>query len=629
VYLEPVRKRRPPGEDTSTGARLAVLAVTVLVLFAVLVFRLWALQILSGDEFGAQADSQRLRTVTIEAPRGVIYDRNGELLVTNRAGLSVGILPMDLRSPSTVIPRLANVLGIPAEDIWKKLEREGQDEYRVVTIKEDVPENPVVSYLLEHSLEFPGVRVEKSYLREYPMGAFATHLLGYVGEASKEDLDKEQFQTLSPGAAVGKDGVEATYDSKLRGVDGARTVEVNAMGVPKRMVQEIAPLAGNNLVLSIDSDLQAVTRVAVIEAIERARADGFVNADAGAIVALDPRNGEILAMTSYPDYDPTLWVGGMSTDDYESLVAPERNNPLFNRALKGLYPAASTFKPFVAATALRSDLIDWTQVYFDPGTFKRDQQVWRDWLPAGHGDMNLVQALAESCDVYFYNLGSQFYDQEGSVLQEGLRTFGFGQRTGIDLPDEYSGQVPDPEWKKEHGKTEIDRIWKTGDDVNLSIGQGDLLVTPLQLAVASAAIANGGDVLVPRVARLITDASGNVTKEFETEVRSHVTMNPEDLDAIRRGLRMVTSDSSGTAYGAFRGFPVPVVGKTGTAQKKPGDDYAWFMGYAPADAPEILVVAMVEQGGHGSSIAAPAVRRVLEQYFHAESSGPVDVEVTE
>jgi len=240
-----------------------------------------------------------------------------------------------------------------------------------------------------------------------------------------------------------------------------------------------------------------------------------------------------------------------------------------------------------------------------------------------------VEALAESCDVYFYNLGSKFYDQKGPVLQDGLREFGFGRRTGIDLPDEYAGQVPDSEWKKKNGKTDVDRIWKPGDDVNLAIGQGDLLVTPLQLAVAFAGIANGGDILVPRVARQITDASGNVTKQFEAEVRSHVDFEAEDLDAIRRGLRMVTSDPTGTAYGAFRGFPIAVVGKTGTAEKKPGDDYAWFMGYAPASDPEILVVALIEQGGHGSSIAAPAVRKVLEAYFNTESSAPAQVEVTE
>ncbi|MHB0979720.1 MAG: penicillin-binding protein 2 [Thermoleophilia bacterium] len=628
MYLEPIRKRRQPGDDPSIGVRLALLASFALVLFAVLMFRLWFLQVLSGDEFVTQANNQRLRTVSIEAPRGVIYDRDGDPLVTNRAGLSVGILPMDLRSPETVVPRLADVLGIPQEDIWTKLEKAKSDPYRVAEIASDVPENPVVSYLLEHSLEFPGVRVEKSYLRQYPRKAFATHILGYVGEVSYDDLEKEKFRTLKSGDSVGKDGIEAVYDSKLRGYDGARTIEVDAVGRPKRVWKEIQPLPGSNLVLTIDNDIQEAAERAVVDGIKRAQADGFVNATAGVVVALDPRTGEVLAMTSYPDYDPALWVGGMKADDFKALLDDPRT-PLFNRAIKGQYPAASTFKPFVAATALRTDLVDYTKVFADPGSFSIGRHTWKCWLTTGHGEVDMVEALMESCDTYFYNLGAIFWDQKGPVLQDGLREFGFGRQTGIDLGDEYSGRVPDAAWKKETGKTAEDKVWKPGDDVNLSIGQGYLLVTPLQLAVAFAAIANGGDVLVPRLARQITDASGSVTKQFETEIRARVEMNAEDLDAIRRGLGRVTSDPNGTAYGAFRGFPISVVGKTGTAEKSPDDDYAWFMAYAPAENPEILVVALIEQGGHGSSVAAPVVRSVLAKYFHVESGEPGQVEVTE
>ncbi|MBU2603570.1 MAG: penicillin-binding protein 2 [Actinobacteria bacterium] len=629
MYLEPMRKRRAPSDDTSVAARLAVLAAAAVILFAVLLFRLWFLQILSGDWYSTQADDQRLRTVSISAPRGVVYDRDGEPLVVNRAGLSVGILPMDLRSPEMVIPRLAEVLGMPEDEIWQKLEKGKSDPYRVTVIQADVPENPVVSYLKEHSLEFPGVRIEKSYLRSYPRQAFATHILGYVGEVSYDDLEKEQFRTLGPGAMVGKDGVEAVYDSKLRGVDGTRTVEVDAAGRPRRMIQEIQPQPGSNLVLTLDNELQDVAELAVVEGIERAHQEGFTDAAAGAIVALDPRTGEILAMASYPDYDLTSWVGGMKTDTYRDLTSPEGNKPFFDRAIKGLYPAASVFKPFVAAAALRNDVVDWTTVFNDPGSFKIGAQRWKCWKDDGHGDVNLVEALMVSCDTYFYNIGSMFYDMEGPIFQDGLEEFGFGRASGIDLLGEAAGRVPDKDWKRETGKSEEERLWKPGDDVNLSIGQGDLLVTPLQLAVASAALANGGDVLVPRIVRQITDGSGNVIKEFETEMRGRVELHPEELESIRRGLRLVTSDPNGTGYGAFRGFPIAVAGKTGTAERPPDDDYAWFMGYAPASAPEILVVAIIEKGGHGSSVAAPVVRRVLDQYFHTESAGPTQVEVTE
>jgi penicillin-binding protein 2 len=320
----------------------------------------------------------------------------------------------------------------------------------------------------------------------------------------------------------------------------------------------------------------------------------------------------------------------MKQTDYSALQAKNAHNPLFDRAISGLYPAGSTFKPFVASAALTNSLVTLDTTFFDSGTFKIGQQVWKCWKPGGHGEMNLVEALMESCDVYFYNVGKKNYDQTSAVLQTGERQFGFGRVTGIDLPGEVAGRVPDKDWKKANGATKEDQLWKPGDDVNLAIGQGDLLVTPLQLAVASAAIANGGDVFVPRLALKVTDASGNTLKEFETEKRGRVNISAENLDAVRRGMRYVVSEPDGTAHGAFSGFPIPVAGKTGTAEKKPEDDYAWFMGYAPADAPQIVVVALIEQGGHGSSVAAPMVRRVMEAYFGVKApQGSDQAPVTE
>jgi penicillin-binding protein 2 len=622
MYLEPVRKQKQPDDDPSMGVRIGMLAVLVVVLFSLLGFRLWFLQILSGDRYVSLANTNRVREVAMEAPRGVIYDHKGKVLVVNKPGLSVGILPMDLQAADEVIPRLARVLGMPEADIRARLEKAAVDPYLVTTIKEDVPEATTVAYLKEHSLEFPGVRIEKAYLRDYPRHEFATHVLGYVGEISAADLDKEKYREVKPGARIGKDGVEATYDSFLRGTDGKRTVEVDAAGRPKRVLEEINPLPGNNLWLTIDYKLQVAAEKALTEGIARAHAGGFTAAAAGAVVAIDPRTGEILAMASWPDYDLSLWVGGMKQTDYSALTGKDAHNPLFNRAISGLYPAASTFKPFVASTALSNDLITRDTPFFDPGNFKYKQQVWKCWKPEGHGEVNLVEAIMESCDVYFYNLGRKLYDQTSAVLQAGVKQFGFGRVTGVDLPGEVAGRVPDKDWKKATGATKEDRIWKPGDDINLAIGQGDLLITPLQLAVASAAIANGGDVFVPRLALKVTDASGNTLKEFETETRGHVQMSAENLDTVRRGMRYVVSEPDGTAHGAFSGFPVSVAGKTGTAEKKPEDDYAWFMGYAPADAPEILVVALIEQGGHGSSVAAPMVRRVMEAYFGVKAPPP-------
>jgi penicillin-binding protein 2 len=396
------------------------------------------------------------------------------------------------------------------------------------------------------------------------------------------------------------------------------------------VLTEVSPRPGNNLSLTIDYNLQVAAEKAISEGIARAHAGGFTAAAAGAVVAIDPRNGEVLAMASAPDYKLSMWVGGMKQTDYSALQAKDAHNPLFNRAISGLYPAASTFKPFVASAALTSNLINWDTAFFDPGSFKYGQQVWKCWKPGGHGEVNLVEAIMESCDVYFYKLGKKLYEQTSAVLQEGVKQFGFGRVTGIDLPGEVAGRVPDKVWKKANGTTKEDQIWKPGDDINLAIGQGDLLITPLQLAVATAAIANGGDVFVPRLALKVTDASGNTLKEFETETRGRVKISAQDLDAVRLGMRYVVSKPDGTAHGAFSGFPIPVAGKTGTAQKIPEADYAWFVGYAPVDAPRIVVVALIEQGGHGSSVAAPMVRRVMEAYFGVKApQGSEQVQATE
>ncbi len=641
MILEPARKRRPPEDESFVGIRVGVLLVIACVLFGVIAFRLWYLQVLSGDSYTAVAANNRLREVRVEAPRGVIYDRNGKILVDNRAGLTVGILPMAMFSPkkqpeqfAEEIRRLSEVLEVPEADLLAAYEKAKKDPYVTYPIKEDVPRETVVAYLKEHSDQFPGVQVEKAFVRRYPNKSLATHVLGYVGEISQTELGQQEFATLKMGAHVGKDGVERTYDSYLRGTDGWKTVEVDAAGRPKRFLDDVAPTPGANLVLTIDADLQQASEDAILEGIKRAHEQGFVNASGGAVVALDPRNGEIRALASFPDYDPSLWVGGMSKQKFSELTAPESHQPLFNRALNGLYPAGSTFKPFVAAVALNAGLVTPETIYDCSGKFSVAQQTWRDWLKQGHGPgIDLLTAIKESCDVYFYNLGNLLYQQEGPVLQDGLRQFGFGQKTGIDLPGETDKtRVPDKYWKREQGKSAEDKLWKPGDEINLAIGQGDLLVTPLQLAVALSAIANGGTLWVPRLGLRITDASGNVVHQFEPEQRAQLGIDRQILELIEEGMVLVTSEVGGTARIAFEGFAIPVAGKTGTAEKRPEDDYALFIAYAPADPvkePEIVVVAIIEQGGHGSSVAAPVVRRVLEAYFHTQSGGTQIIPATE
>jgi penicillin-binding protein 2 len=543
------------------------------------------------------------------------------------------MLAMDMPDPkkktaelNTEISKLAVLLGMTTKDLNDAYNKAKTSPYTTYAIKEDVKKTDV-EILKEHSSEYPGIEVETTFLRNYPNGSLGAQLLGYVGEMSSSDSGLPQFKALANGSHIGLGGVERQYDSLLRGTDGKKTYSVDSSGRPKGVEEDVPAKAGNNLVLTIDSDLQKAAEKAIVEAIDSAHKQGFPKAAAGAVVAMDPNNGQVLAMASYPSTDPSVWVGGMSTSEYNQLKnAP--NNPQVNRALNGLYPAGSTFKPFVAAAALNAGLITKDNVFHDSGTFTRSGTTWKDWKAGGHGDVSLVTAIEESCDVYFYNVGSLAYDRQGPVLETGLRLFGFGSSTGVDLPGETThSRVPDSTWKASYYKK--DNTWKPGDDINLSIGQGDLLVTPLQLAVGLSALANGGTVYVPHVAYEITDSSGKVIHRYEAEKRSELGISQANLNTIKEGMKLATANPNGTAYSAFKGFPYAVAGKTGTAQKKPEDDYALFIGYAPADNPQIVVVAIIEQGGHGSAVAAPVVRKVMEQFFHTGSTSGSVAHVTD
>jgi penicillin-binding protein 2 len=641
--LEPTnRSGRSSEEDSFIGFRVGVLLVMGLVLFSIIGFRLWYLQILSGDQFVANSVNNREREVIIEAPRGGIYDRNGVPLVQNRAGLSVGFLAMDMPDPGTdafyaEIYSLSDILDLPPAQLLADYDKAKSEPHKTYVVKEDVDENTVVAYLEEHNDEYPGVEVEKAFLREYthPFTGFtAGHILGFVGEISDNDLSQPEFAELKGGTHVGKDGVERQYDSYLRGRDGFRLVEVDATGKPVEVLKENPADTGYNLYLTIDAKVQAAAENALEEGLKRARTDvaglGFTNAAAGAVVAMDPRNGEIVAMASYPEYDPEKWVGGISTVDFAAYNSPESNRPLYNRAMSGLYPAGSTFKPFVALAAMDAGLLTWDEKHDCFGRYKlpigtgssQTFQIWKCWVyPNGHKTVNLYQAIEQSCDFYFYNVGKKTYEQPTPVLQNGVRRFGFGRSTGIDLPGETeSSVVPDKVWAREHG-TE----WKTGDEINLAIGQGYLQTTPLQLAVALSALVNGGTVWVPHIGLQITDSSNRVVSTMQTEKRSELGMKQEYIDVVKQGMVLVCNDKLGTAYWLWRNFSVDVAGKTGTSQVvginlngTKVDDYALFMGYAPANSttePQIVVVAVIEQGGHGSSVASPVVRRVMEAYF--------------
>jgi penicillin-binding protein 2 len=602
---------RPPEK---IQLRLAVLGIVTLVATGVLLSRLWYLQVLAGEEYSKMAEGNRIRQVATEAPRGMIYDREGIVLVDNRPGLAVTLLPGPTPEKDKVIERLSRLLQLSPSHIKDRLREKKTDPFSPKVIKSDVGED-VVTIIKERQPDFPGVGIKVEAVRNYYFGSLGAHIVGYLGEVSEEELKQERYKAYSQGDLTGKAGVEYQYEDYLKGEKGGQQLEVNAVGQPLRILSSRNPTPGNNLILTLDKNMQQIAEAALAEAIKGAQAQKFRKAKAGAAVVLDPRNGEILALASYPSYDPNVFVGGVSAIEWKALNSPGSNYPLHSRAYMSAYPPGSTFKPVVGVAALAEGITSANKTYVDAGTWSGMGSRWAKscWKKSGHGRITFVQGVVQSCDTVFYEIGYRFYKQGGELLQQWARRFGLGNRTGIDLPSEAKGRVPDKAWKKGWFKSPRNQAWFPGDTVNMSIGQGDLLVTPLQLASAYATIANGGIVFRPHLARAIMSYDGKTIKEFAGEEAGRLPVSASDLGTMRRSLEKVTTE--GTAALAFSGFPVRVAGKTGTAQVYGKDDYAWFAGYAPADDPRYVALVMVEQGGHGGSTSAPAVRRILGEIF--------------
>jgi penicillin-binding protein 2 len=630
---QPVRRERPirtgradrPLLPTpSIALRVAVLVGVALVLVAVILFRLWFLQILSAGRYVDQANDNRLRSLEIVAPRGAIIDRDGKVIVENRPGLAIGIRPMDVPEEDfeAVTDRLAKVLGMRPKRIRRELEEYGGYPYDLVILKEDVTRK-VVGRVLERKDLFPGVEVQRTYLRSYPQGDLAAHLLGHLGEISAEQLKLPAYRGYAAGDVIGQGGVEAGYDRWLRGRDGVAKIEVDAYGRPKGSdpVGGRLPESGDTLMTTLDADVQKTAEKALRYGIGLAHANHDWAANGAAAVVLDVRNGEVLAMASYPSFDPEVYVGGLSPKEWAKLKKPSANQPLVSKAFQGLYAPGSTYKAIDAVAALEEGVISpYTRFYCNgrfPSSGELGKTHWNCWLPGGHGHDNVTEALSESCDVFFYNVGYGFYRRPGSELAEWSVRLGLGRPTGLDIPGEAGGLVPTPEWRQEYFESEVDKIWKPGNSILMAIGQGDLQVTPLQMAVAYAAIANGGKVVQPHLALKTLSPQGKVTRKFVFDPRRDVDISSGTLEQVRKGLRMAAT--VGTSGPVFAGYPVEVAGKTGTAEVYGKGDYAWYASYAPYDDPKYAVVVMVEQGGHGGAVAAPAARMIYDALFDLDT----------
>ncbi|HXQ86960.1 MAG: penicillin-binding protein 2 [Gaiella sp.] len=625
--------------------RVGILGIVALAVFAVLFFRLWSLQVLSGDTYLAAAQGNQLRTIRLEAPRGTILDRHGKMIVDNIAGtavkLWVGDLPKNRRY--AVIKHLADVLRVPPLQLAKEVDERIADPLNPITVKTAVGEDQV-AYLYEHSSEFPGVQIQQTYLRHYPYQSVAAQVLGYVGEVSQGELDQKP-NVYKPGDKVGKTGVESRDDEYLRGDAGQAEIRVDSMGRPQGPLQlrrEARP--GKAVRLTIDVGLQRAAEQALRYGISTARANESYYADGGAIVALDPNDGAVLAMASSPTYKPSVYVGRVDPKKIEPLVddkvAKEKNYPGINRVTSGVYPPGSIWKPVTALAAMQEHMLQPYQALqcTPTATYGLDKQEFRNWDPYVNQPMTLVEALARSCDTYFYQLGYQFYlegDRGRNRMQQWARKFGFGVPTGFDLGGEQEGLVPTPAWRKKRFTNDWDRAWNPGNSIQLSIGQQDVQVTPLQMARFYAMIANGGKLVTPYVVSQVETAAPNgqspvVERRFAPDPPKAVGVDPAALAVVRDGLYSATHSTYGTSSGVFGSFPIPIAGKTGTAEKVvpiPGypaghtEDQSWWCGYGPAltEAPRIVVCAVIENGGHGSTAAAPAALRVFEKFFGAKA----------
>jgi penicillin-binding protein 2 len=667
---KPVRSRRflPPDPKVQEPYRLTpklalrvgVLGMLAIGVFAVLFLRLWSLQILNGEQLLRAAQNNQRRDVRVQAPRGPILDRFGRKLVTNVPGTALQVRLTDFpqrRGPRLrEIRALGRLLHVPARQIGLTLRRHRNDPLTPVTIKEGLTKVQV-GYLMERAEDFPGVQVANTYLRYYPHRELAAHLLGYVSEISPEQLADLSKHGYRGGDTIGQSGVEAKYDQYLRGTPGLRQLRVNALGAKVGEVKTtILPQPGNAVRLTIDLKLQMAAEEALRYGLERARNSGCQGcwyANGGAIVALDPRDGSLRAMASYPTYPPSLYVGrvrqrALDTAGLTSRTAQAMNFPALNRTIDAAYPPGSTFKPVTALAAMQEHLIQPYDTLPCTGAYEKNGQVFKNWDPFVNEAMTLPTALARSCDTYFYDLGYRFYGmpaERGPRLQAWASRFGFGLRTGIDLGSERTGLLPTPNWRKRTytKKTdpegwEIDRLWKPGDSIQLAIGQKDLLVTPLQMARFYAAIANGGKLVTPHLLLDVEQPPANGQPGIPLLTKRQRAPQPTNVDAqalqvVRDGLYQATHASLGTSAAIFSGFPIPISGKTGTAEKTidPGDGYprffdqAWWCGYGPSDDARLVVCALIENGGHGGDVAAPAALKVFEAFFGKEAvqRGPI------
>ncbi len=725
--MPPNFEQRRPAITPQLAVRVAVLGGIALVAFSIVFFRLWFLQVLTGEEYVSQARENRVRKVRIEAPRGDIVDRNERPLVQTREAPVVQIVPSALpeaareaaakysmarskaerkrleaedlledfdqqhrptarrasprkesagerrdrkleqravrqrreklkkaavqAQPVAIPPvpsdqklrslysRLSKAIGLPVTRIHERVTEGIADApYANVTLKTDISREQY-NFLYERREQFPGVEPTSLYLRDYPHETIAAHLFGTIGEISPEEQKLERYRDVAAGTRVGKDGIEESYDDYLRGTPGYDKVVIDAFGDrdERRRVTRREPRQGNRLRLTLDLELEKTANDAIQRAISAAAVNG---AKAGAYVAMNPENGEVYALGSYPSFDANLFAKPLSESTYRALTSKANGEPLLNRAISATYSSGSTFKPITALAALEEGIIEPGTVINDTGAFRLGNQTRYNAKKARFGPVALSSAMKVSSDVFFYQLGAWAND-DGAIIQQWARQLGLGRTTGIDLPGEFPGLIPDRRWRDDGyrkyracakkagaaiGSTEalyacggIERPWSVGDNVSLAIGQGDVQTTPLQMAVAYAAIGNGGRVVLPHLGMKVENGAGQIVEELPDRSRRNVAFADEHRSVILDGLRRAAMEPGGTSahiFGAFAAEGLTIYGKTGTVETGPGrPDQAWYAAYVPHSTRPMVVVVTVESGGFGAETAAPVACSMVAKWF--------------
>ena len=702
--VDPPEDRRPP-MTPQLARRVAFVGTLTLALFAVIFFRLWFLQVLTGSQYVRAAQLNQVRYIPIQAPRGEILDRNGAVLVNSTRALAVQIIPSDLPAPvsltdiatiehppradSVVYNRLAHVLRMSTRRTRCALHIAGANVFalsRVACIVgQQVSQLPYANvnvatqvsryvqyYLAERQTEYDGVAVEPIYVTGYPRTTLAAQVLGTVGRISSSEYGHKGYAGISPNAVIGQSGLEAQYDSFLRGSDGVQKVQVDAQGQPTGASSITQPTAGHNLQLSLDAKLQQVGQSALAQSMA---SNGGVG---GAFVALDPQSGSVYGMGSEPSFDPSVF-SHLSQSTYNRLISPAAGEPLLDRAIQSVGPTGSTFKPITATAALQSGQWTTTGTFDDTGQYcvgtGAAQQCRHNAGHAVDGVLDLTNALRVSSDDFFYHLGALTNPADptrtpnGGPLDQWARLYGIGRNPGIDLPGAATGTLPDPRWRASRNRLEAqcdsatgtyrytngtahsstrlpsyhpsprhapggcgiadgtNRPWSIGDNESLAVGQGDVQVSPLQLAVAYSALANGGTIVRPHIGESVQSQDGTILQKIDPAAPRHIPVNPLYLETIRAGLRAAASQPGGTSYDVMGRFQQQVYGKTGTAQyfnaQNVETDYAWYACFVPATATSkpIVVVVWVEKGGFGDVGAAPVARQILSQWFYGKA-GP-------